>query len=34
MVNVAINGLGRMGKLYVRALVDRSDIDIVVCTAC
>lgn len=29
MVNVAINGLGRMGKLYVRALKDRSDINIV-----
>ena len=29
MVNVAINGLGRMGKLYVRALIDRSDINIV-----
>ena len=29
MVKVAINGFGRMGKLYLRALLDRTDIDVV-----
>ncbi|MDG1996527.1 MAG: glyceraldehyde 3-phosphate dehydrogenase NAD-binding domain-containing protein, partial [Emcibacteraceae bacterium] len=29
MVNVAINGFGRMGKLYLRALFDRTDVNVV-----
>ncbi|MDG1708052.1 MAG: ArsJ-associated glyceraldehyde-3-phosphate dehydrogenase [Emcibacteraceae bacterium] len=29
MVKIAINGFGRMGKLYLRALIDRTDIEVV-----
>lgn len=29
MTKIAINGFGRMGKLYLRALLDRSDIEVV-----
>lgn len=29
MTKVAINGFGRMGKLYLRALLDRTDIEVV-----
>ncbi|MCC3862497.1 ArsJ-associated glyceraldehyde-3-phosphate dehydrogenase [Pseudemcibacter aquimaris] len=29
MTKIAINGFGRMGKLYLRALLDRTDIDVV-----